>query len=415
MTDHKIPSRFHRLCGGLLLPVPVMVLAMLTGTAAANVPCGGSFDEFVDGLRAEAISSGYEKQAVDGFFDRAMHDPDVIRRDRSQGIFRKSFIEFSQLVMSQYRINTAAEFEHKHRQIFDRVEREFGAPRGVLLSFLALETDFGQVQGDHNTLNALVTLAHDCRRPGLFRPHVLAALELYIGDMFDPDTTTGAWAGEIGMIQMLPLDIVRYGRDGDSDGRVDLRNSVADAMMTAGQVLHELGWQPGQPWLVEVTVPPHLNWAETGLESSKSVAEWLELGVRVRNGTIPDTQLEAAILLPHGRGGPAFFALPNFYIYFAWNQSSVYATTSAFFATLLSGAPMYQQGNPEPPLTTEQVFALQKLLVKRGHDVGNIDGIIGKRTRAAVKSEQMRLDLPPDEWPTRGLLDLLTMNASRDE
>ncbi|MCY4326848.1 MAG: peptidoglycan-binding domain-containing protein, partial [Rhodobacteraceae bacterium] len=57
----------------------------------------------------------------------------------------------------------------------------------------------------------------------------------------------------------------------------------------------------------------------------------------------------------------------------------------------------------------------QQLLVRLGHDVGNIDGIIGKRTRAAVKSEQMRLNLPADEWPTRDLLDLLTTHAPRGE
>ena len=126
--------------------------------------------------------------------------------------------------------------------------------RGVLLAFLALETDYGVVQGDFNTLNSLVTLAHDCRRPDLFRPHIFAALELYERGGFDPEGTIGAWAGEIGMIQMLPEDILRHGEDGDRDGRVDIATSPADALMTAGRVLHELGWKPNEPWLVEIIV-----------------------------------------------------------------------------------------------------------------------------------------------------------------
>ncbi len=390
-------------------PLIAAWFALAAGAAAAvdRVPCGGDFDAFVNGLRSEAAAAGYARSEINAFFADVTRDPDVIRRDRSQGIFRKSFIEFSTLVMSEHRINAAADFERRHRDIFDRAEREYGVPRGVLLSFLALETDFGQVQGEHNTLNSLITLAHDCRRPELFRPHVLAALDLFKRGSFDPETTVGAWAGETGMIQMMPMDILNYGRDGDGDGQIDLRKSVADSLMTAGQALRDLGWRPNQPWLAEVIVPQNLNWADTGLESEKTVAEWLRLGVQPRGGAQPAGQIKASILLPHGRHGPAFFALPNFRIYFKWNQSSVYAATSAFFAARLSGAPLYLTGDPEPPLNGDEVLELQRRLERRGHDVGSIDGIVGKRTRAAVKAEQLRLGLPADEWPTRELLSSL--------
>ncbi len=373
-----------------------------------NVPCGGSFAAFVEGLKEEALARGFEQPTVDTFFAGVDHDPDVIRRDRAQGIFRKSFMEFSKLVMAEYRIVQGAEFEKEHAAIFDRVEEIYGVQRGVLLSFLALETDFGQVQGDHNTLNSLVTLSHDCRRPGLFRPHILAAMELYRRGDFDPVNTVGAWAGEIGMIQMLPSDVLSYGQDGDGDGRVDLKTSTWDALMTAGEVLQELGWQPNQPWLVEAVVPQTLDWSETGLNHEKTVAEWMNLGVRFRSERQIDGSLTASILLPHGRFGPAFFAFDNFRLYFEWNRSFVYATTSAFFATLLSGSPMYLDGTPPPPLAEDEVISLQEKLQSHGHDVGAIDGIVGSRTRAAVQAEQIRLGLPADAWPTLELLDLLS-------
>ncbi len=396
-----LKRRAASLAGGMTLTAAVMA-------SADTMPCGGDFSQFVNGLKAEAVAGGSPQSSVDAFFANAAHDPDVIRRDRKQGIFRKSFTEFSKLVMAQYRIDMGRDFEAKHRAVFDRVEAVHGAPRGVLLSFLALETDFGLVQGDHNTLNSLVTLAHDCRRPTLFRPHVFAALELYRNGSFDPVDTIGAWAGEIGMIQMLPLDIVKYGEDGDGDGTVDLRNSVSDALMTAGRVLAELGWRRGEPWLAEVIVPDRFDWSETGLETEKTVAAWQRRGVRTRGGKEVDSQLTASILLPQGRHGPAFYAFPNFRIYFEWNQSSVYATTSAFFATLLSGEPMYLDGDLEPPLSGDEVIALQEALARRGHDVGKIDGIIGRRTRAAVRAEQLRFGLPADQWPTKELLTRLT-------
>ncbi len=67
--------------------------------------------------------------------------------------------------------------------------------------------------------------------------------------------TTGAWAGEIGMVQMLPRDILEKGVDGDGDGLVTLKTSEADALLSGANMLRHHGWQPG-PWLAEVTLPP---------------------------------------------------------------------------------------------------------------------------------------------------------------
>ena len=381
------------------------VAALQFSAAAADVPCGGDFGTFVEELKREALAKGHSRQTLDAFFADVRQDPDVIRRDSNQGIFKKTFIEFSKLVMSEYRIIKGREFREKHGALLASVERRFGVPPGVMLSFLALETDYGAVQGDFNTLDSIVTLAHDCRRPELFRPHVFAAVSLFERGDFDPQTTVGAWAGEIGMIQMLPEDILLHGIDGDADGRVDLKNSPADALMTAGNVLQGLGWRAGEPWMVEVVVPQNLDWSQTGLDIGRSVADWKELGVEARADELPDGNLHASILLPHGRRGPAFLAFDNFKIYFEWNKSFVYVTTSAFFATLLDGAPMYADGDPPPPLSDAELKELQRLLAGVGHDVGKIDGIVGAKTRAAVQLEQILKGFPADAWPTKELLE----------
>ncbi|MFV0360885.1 peptidoglycan-binding protein, partial [Tropicimonas sp.] len=139
----------------------------------------------------------------------------------------------------------------------------------------------------------------------------------------------------------------------------------------------------------------------------RTVTEWETLGVRPRQGSFGSADLPASVVLPQGRRGPAFLAYPNFHIYFEWNKSFVYVTTAAYFATRLEGAPVYAAGNPEPGLSGEQVMALQRKLEARGHDVGGVDGIVGERTREAVQSEQQRLGLPADAWPTPALLNAL--------
>ena len=142
------------------------------------------------------------------------------------------------------------------------------------------------------------------------------------------------------------------------------------------------------------------------LDTRLPVAEWENLGVRPRAGSLPQG-LEAALLLPQGRRGPAFLAYPNFDVFFEWNQSFVYVTTAAYLATRMEGAPVFDAGDPEPGLDAEGMTRLQERLVARGHDVGGVDGILGELTREAVQAEQRRLGMPADAWPTPALLDRL--------
>lgn len=380
-------------------------LCLSATTALANTPCGGSFSGFVNGLKSEAVAMGHSQNTVNNFFASATQDPATLKADRAQGVFQKPFLEFSQRLISSHRLNGGKTKGQQYDSVFDAIERNYGVSRGVLLAFWAFETDFGGFQGDFNTLNSLVTLAHDCRRPELFRPQVFAALKLYETGDFSPTRTTGAWAGEIGMVQMLPADIIENGVDGDGDGKVSLKTSAVDALMSGGKMLQHLGWQKGQPWLQEVLVPSNLDWSQTGLETTKSASDWAKLGVTPRQGNVAN--LPASLILPQGRKGPAFLAYPNFKVYFEWNQSFIYVTTAAYFATRLEGAAPYNQGNPDQGLSGNQMKQLQQKLQARGYDVGKVDGILGAKTRNAVQTEQQRLGLPADAWPTPAFLSQL--------
>ena len=381
--------------------LPALFAAVL-GLPASAAPCGGSFNSFVADISAEAAAAGASQGAINAFFSGAQIDQSVLKQDRGQSFFRKSFLEFSQSLISKNRIQNAAVYGNKYNAAFSQAEAQYGVSRGIILSFWAFETDFGQVQGDFNTRNALVTLAHDCRRPELFQPQVIAAILLTGQGSFNPATTTGAWAGEIGQVQMLPRDILERGVDGDGDGKVTLKTSAPDAIMTAARLLQHHGWAPGQPWLQEVLVPAQMDWAKTGMANALPASQWAAMGVKPRAGKLAN--LPASLILPQGRKGPAFLVYPNYKVLFEWNKSFVYVTTAAYFATRIEGAAPYDAGNPDPALSAEAMMSLQKKLAAMGYDVGKIDGILGSATRAAVQAEQTRLGLPADGWPTADLV-----------
>lgn len=381
----------------------MLITLMSSLPFAAQADCGGSWSAFLAGMRADLVSAGLNARQADAFLAGARQDPKVLRADRAQGVFQKSFLDFAATVISQNRLVNGSRNAARHAATFDRIEQRYGVPRGVLLAFWALETDYGAVQGSFNTRDALLTLAHDCRRPELFRPQVVAAGLLYQRGDFDPQRTTGAWAGEIGQVQMLPEDILRNGVDGDGDGHVRLKTSAPDALMSGARMLRDLGWRPGEPWMQEIKVPADLDWSKTGLQTELATSDWARLGVRARNGGLAPG-LRGSVLLPMGRKGPAFMVYPNYRVLFEWNKSFVYVTTAAYFATRLEGAPRVSPGQPEAGLSPAQMKRLQAKLAARGYDVGKIDGILGAKTRPAVQAEQTRLRLPADGWPTAALL-----------
>ena len=383
-----------------------IALILLTAPLQAQAACGGSFQSFVKGMKTEAMQKGHDKAAVDRFFSSVSQSQSVLRADRNQGMFQRPFIDFSNNLISDARLKKGQKLGRDYDAVFDVIDRRYGVSRGVLLAFWAFETAYGTYQGDFNTANALVTLAHDCRRPDLFRPQVFAAIELYERGDFDPRTTTGAWAGEIGMVQMLPRDILENGQDADGDGHVRLKTSAPDALLSGAAMLADFGWRAGEPWLQEVRVPATLDWSQSGIHIAKPVSQWAAQGVTARSGSLPKGA-KASLILPQGHKGPAFLAYPNFNVYFDWNQSFTYVVTAAYFATLIEGAPKMDKGSPEQGLNGNQMVSLQKKLRARGHDVGKADGILGAKTRIAVQKEQKRLGLPADAWPTRALLSAL--------
>ena len=383
------------------------VLLPLSVRAASE--CGhGSFSAWLDGVRQEAEAAGISREAISAL-DDVRYDQSVVDRDRAQGVFSQTFLEFSGRMVNANRMQIGQSRLKKHRALFDEIEGTYGVPGPVITAFWGLETDYGANTGKSPTLNAIASLAYDCRRPDKFRPQLIYALRVIERGDLAPHEMIGAWAGEIGQVQFQPQDYYESGVDFDHDGRIDLRNSVPDVLASSANLLAKGGWQAGEPWLEEVRIPRDLDWREADLKITHPRSQWAEWGVRKADGSdLPADSKEASLLLPMGRNGPAFLAYPNFNVYLDWNQSLVYATTAAYFATRLAGAPPVGKGNGKvDSLGAKQIAELQRLLTDRGYEVGKIDGILGTATRDAVKDMQIKLGLPADSYPTTDLLERL--------
>jgi lytic murein transglycosylase len=389
--------------------------AMLLGVAAPSVAatCGkgpAGFDRWLQGFKQEAAAQGISPAVISAALDGVTYDPAVIAKDRGQSVFTQNFLQFSGRMVNNNRLAIGRSLLKKYADTFGKIERSYGVPGPVLVGFWGLETDFGKVMGNMDTLRSLATLAYDCRRPDEFREQLMNALRVIQRGDLRPQDMRGPWAGEVGQFQFVPKVYFEYAVDLDGDGKRDMVRSTPDALASAANYLDGLGWKARQPWLEEVRVPAQMDWSQAELTIKKPRAYWVQSGVTYPSGkALPADNVPTALLLPMGRNGPAFLAYPNFDVYLQWNQSLVYSTSAAYYATRLAGAPAMSRGNaPIEVLSQAQVRQLQQLLAKRGFDVGKIDGVIGEGTREAVRQMQIKYGLPADSYPTPQLLALLS-------
>jgi lytic murein transglycosylase len=370
-----------------------------------------SFDRFLADLKQQAVAAGVSQHTIAEASPYLVYDQGIVNRDRGQRVFGQVFTEFAGRMAAVYRMQQGQAKIKTHAAAFARAEKEYGVPPAVISAFWGLESDFGANMGSLPTLRSLVSLAYDCRRSQMFANETIAALKIIDGGDLTPTEMVGSWAGELGQTQFLPTHYFNYAVDYDGDGHRNLLRSPADVIgSTANYIATGLKWRRGEPWLQEVRVPQNLPsgfpWDQADLTIQLPRSKWAQLGITYADGrALPNDNLQASLLLPMGRMGPAFLAYANFAAYTEWNNSLIYSTTAGYLANRIAGAPpMLRPVAPVVQLPFNEIRELQQLLVRAGFNVGKVDGVLGQQSRSAVKAMQIKYGLPADSWPTAELL-----------
>src|SRR5262245_12408034 len=267
-------------CASALSVPEAMAQAKAQPSSAAQANCRntGSFEAWLDGFRKEALANGISRTTVAAALDGVTLDPGVIARDRKQGIFSLSFLTFSDRLISQNRIQNGQARLRQHRELFAKVEKDYGVPGPVIAGLWALESDYGGSMGKLPVLRALATLAYDCRRSDKFRAELMDTLRIIDRGDLSPEEMIGSWAGELGQTQFLASIYLQHAVDYDGDGRRNLISSVPDVIASTANYLVHLGWKRDQPWLQEVRVPASLPWDQADLAVQHPRAKWAAWG-----------------------------------------------------------------------------------------------------------------------------------------
>jgi membrane-bound lytic murein transglycosylase B len=301
-----------------------------------------SFSEWLDGVRAEALSRGIRQDIVDdalGHIDEPL--PVVIERDRAQAESVLPLEKYVGRVLTPKTIGRARDVFAANRALLDEVARRYGVPSRILVGVWGLESNFGQFMGTRPTIAALATLAWDPRRSALFRAELFDALEILNRGDIDLEHMRGSWAGAMGQTQFMPSSYLRFAEDFDGDGRKDIWSTPGDVFASIANYLKGHGWTAGQTWGREVRVKPDavrriradVARRDGGCRATRDMTvalpmeRWRELGVTLPGGKpLPKSDLTTSLVSGSARH---FLVYHNYDALLEYNCAHSYAISVA--------------------------------------------------------------------------------------
>ncbi|NJM82375.1 MAG: lytic murein transglycosylase [Tabrizicola sp.] len=363
---------------------------------------------WIEAFRDRALTEGISAATFDAVMREVTFDPKIIEKDRNQNEFTKTIWDYLDTAVSQDRVTLGIRALEANRPLLERIEAEYGVEKEIVVAVWGLESAYGTFRGDLPVIGSLATLAYDGRRRAFFEGELIAALRILESGDVSAAELSGSWAGASGHTQFMPSSWAQFAVDFDGDGKRNIWGSdPADALASTAAYLKHWGWTTGQRWGLEVTLPDGFDYDQTTEAVRKPVAEWRALGVRpALGGDLPDHGT-ASVLLPGGARGAAFLIFGNFQVIEKYNTADAYVIGIGHLADRIGGgAPLTADWPREyRALTLAERRELQERLGEAGFDPGGVDGRIGPKTIAAVKSFQTAQGLVPDGYPS---LDILT-------
>jgi membrane-bound lytic murein transglycosylase B len=374
-----------------------------------------SFDSFVASFRAKALAAGVSGSVYDAAMGGLTPDPRVPDLVTAQPEFTTPMWDYIEGRVTSGRIERGKAAIAGNETLFASVGQAYGVDPYLLGAIWGMETDYGAVLGNEQLIRPIVrslaTLVHQ-RRTRLVEDEadLIAALLLVQQGPLDAQSLVGSWAGAIGHLQVNPSNVVAHGTDGDGDGRVDLHNSLADALATSARFLRGLGYQPGLDWGMEVVVPEGFDYLLATRTEMRPISFFAERGVgRVAGRQFADPNLPVFLYVPAGKDGPKFLMTQNYLVLKGYNFSDSYAMSVAHMTDRLKGGGSFVDDWPRntafPNLAERK--AIQQALTQLGLYAGAVDGRLGPISQEAYARFQAAQGQVADGFITRAAYEAL--------
>ncbi|MFG1343663.1 lytic murein transglycosylase [Xanthobacter autotrophicus DSM 431] len=378
-------------------------------TPQALAEAQANFPNCIAALWPLAQAKGVSRRTFERYTAQLQPQMKIMEFMDSQPEFSKPIGAYVNMLVTEWRVKKGREVLERYKPIFEKVEKAFGVDRYAVAAIWGIESTYGDPDGigRRNVLESVATLSCIGRRQDYFRDEFVATLQILEKGDVPYDHLKGSWAGAFGPTQFMPTSFQRFAVDFDGDGKRNVVDSIPDIIASTANNLKLDGWEFGKAWGYEVDLPQGFDYRNANRTIKRTLGEWNNMGVRRAGGLAYPRPTETAyLLLPAGANGPAFLMMKNFDAILKYNPADAYALAIGHLADRLRGGGAFAQSWPkeERGLSKAERLEIQGRLAQMGYDIGNVDGILGQKTRVAIQDFQVRSGLLPDGYPDVALL-----------
>lgn len=357
-----------------------------------------AFQSCLSRLQPSAQRAGVQPDTFKLNMDGVQADFTLLEKLNYQPEFKLPIWDYLSGLVDEERVNDGLAGLQRHAEVLKRIEAKYEVDAATVVAVWGVESNYGRITGKYPLVQALGTLACFGRRQSFFQGEFYAALRILQRGDIAPERLNGSWAGAFGHTQFMPQTYERLAVDFDGDGRRDLVDNSDDALASTANFLHKGGWRSGLPWGFEVKLPSGFDSSLAGRKNKRSVSDWANIGLTLIDGRPLSagsiaTDEKAGLLMLAGTNGPVFLTTKNFDVIYGYNAAESYGLAIAHLSDRLRGSGPFKTAWPtdDPGISRTERRELQTLLATKGHDIGEIDGMLGEKSRAAIKTEQARL------------------------
>jgi len=398
----------------------IRALTVLCAMAYASVALADSeFDSCLAGLAPAAGASGVTAETYRLYTQGLTPDMSVIEKLNYQPEFSTPIWDYLSGLVDDERVAQGKKMLVQYADVLKRAQTTYGVDPATVVAVWGVESNYGDISGKYSLVQALGTLSCYGRRQAYFRTEFFTALRILQSGSITVERLRGSWAGAFGHTQFMPSTYERIAVDFDGDGRRDLIDSVPDALASTANFLKKAGWQSGQPWGFEVKLPAGMSTDGEGRRTKRPLSTWLDRGLTRADGTPLiqgdlSTSSVAGLMSPAGATGPTFLVFKNFDAIYGYNAAESYGLAIAHLSDRLRGGSVFKTPWPTDDAGTSRAERreIQTLLLARGYDIGTPDGMIGDKTKEAIRTEQQRLGLTVNGRGGQKILQALRAAAS---
>jgi len=294
-----------------------------------------SFNDWLKSFKKTALKNDISEKTFNKTMLNVKFLPKVIKYDRFQPEFYEDTITYITKRSSKKKIKKGINFYLENKVLINSIDKKYLVEKELLLSLMAIETNYGTYVGKMDILSSLATLSFDKRRSDFFTNELITLLQLVEKGIIDHKILYGSWAGAFGNFQFMPTTIKNYAIDYNSNDIIELHN-IEDSFASAANYINKIGWKKNRPCFVKIELSEnipmkYLNTSAKKIKNKKKLSYFKKYIINFEKLDI-NKNLTTAIITPDkeivqnaNKLSPAYLVFDNYELILKWNRSLRFA------------------------------------------------------------------------------------------